>query len=129
LEGDREWSVFTDLVLHGADGFVEGVDDEVAGSDADYFAEVGRVVVDSEGDGSGDVGGYGESCAGWVEAEREREGTSPSWADLVEGGEGAEDSGLIGIGMRGHSRESYRSNFPLTRNPDRFREEDFRINY
>ena len=69
--------MLADFVLHGADGFVEGVDDEVAGSDADYFAEVGRVVVNSERDGSGDVGGDGEGCSGRVESEREREGASP----------------------------------------------------
>ena len=39
--------MLADFVLHGADGFVEGVDDEVAGSDADYLAEVGGVVVDA----------------------------------------------------------------------------------
>jgi hypothetical protein len=69
--------MLADFVLHGADGFVEGVDDEVAGSDADYFAEVGGVVVNSEGDGSCDIGGYGEGCSDKVEAVRESEGASP----------------------------------------------------
>ena len=51
--------MFADLVLHGADGFVECGDDEVAGPGADDLAEVRGVVVDGEGDGSGDVGGDG----------------------------------------------------------------------
>ena len=69
LESDGERGVFADLVLHCTDGFVEGGDDKVAGSAADDLADVDRVVVDGERDGSGYVGGCGEGCSFGVETE------------------------------------------------------------
>lgn len=98
--------MFADLVLHGPDGFVEGVDDEVAGSSAHHAVEVSWIVVDGERDGSGDVGGYGEGCALRVEAEGEDERAAPVSTELVEGCVSTEDSGLgwVVSGLRGHSK-------------------------
>lgn len=106
VEGYGEWGVFADLVLHGPDGFVEGVDDEVAGSGTDHASEVGWIVVDREGNGSDYVRGYGEGGALRVKAEREDEGAAPVWAELVKNCVGAENSGLgwVVSGLRRHSR-------------------------
>jgi hypothetical protein len=71
VERDRERGVLPDFVLHGTDGFVDGVDDEVAGRSADNLAEMAGVLVDGKGDGSGYVGGGGESRAIGIETERE----------------------------------------------------------
>ena len=90
--------MFANLVFHRPDGFVECCDDEVAGTGADYFADVGGVVVDGERDGSSYVGGNGEGCSLRIEAEREDELSAPGWAELVEDGVGTEDLGLIGCG-------------------------------
>ena len=65
---------------------------------ADDLAKMSGVVVDGEGDGSGDVGGYGEGGPGGVEAQGKDELATPYWADLMEGCVGAEDLRLIGGG-------------------------------
>lgn len=92
--------MFTDLVLHDADGFVKGGDDEVAGSGADDLVEMDRVVVNGEGNGSGNIGSYGERCSVRIKTEGKDQGASPNWAQLVEGGKSTEDLGLglVGIG-------------------------------
>jgi hypothetical protein len=46
VKGYGEGSLFAEFVLHGADGFVEGVDDEVDGSGAGDLADVDWIVVD-----------------------------------------------------------------------------------
>ena len=71
LEAYGEGAVLAEFVLHGAEGFVEGVDDEVAGSVAGCIAEEGGVRFESEADGSGNGGGEGEGCAGFVQADVE----------------------------------------------------------
>lgn len=80
FEADGERPALANLVLYGAQGFIEGVDDEVAGAGAEGGAGPGGVRVEGEADGAGDVGGEGESCALWVEIDVEYQGAGPAVA-------------------------------------------------
>ena len=101
LQADGEGLVFADLVLHGAEGFVEGVDDEVAGSGAEGGVGEFGIFFDGEADGSGDVGGEGEGCAFVVQAKVDDEGAAPVslrvGAEEMEQGEGAQGAELGGV--------------------------------
>lgn len=91
--------MFAGFVLHRADGFVESVNDEVAGSGTENLANVDWVVVDGERDGSNDVGGYGEGCTLGIEAKGEDEPSAPVWTELIEDGVSAENLELSGVGI------------------------------
>ena len=104
-KSNGERSLLANLILHGADGLIEGVDGEVDSTGASGFAEVSRVVVDCECDGSGDAGSEREGRASLVESEGEDKGAAPGGTDLMKRGEGAQSEGLREIGgeLRGHS--------------------------
>jgi hypothetical protein len=77
VESYGERGVFADLVLHGSDGLVEGVDDKVRGSGSNDVAKVIGLVVNGQGDSSSNVRGYGEGCARGVESKGKDERTAP----------------------------------------------------
>ena len=81
--------MFSDFVLHGSEGFVESVDDEVAGAGAACFLEGCEIVLDAETDCAGDVGGEREGRSSWVQAAGNDECAAPVLTEGVEQGEDA----------------------------------------
>ncbi len=101
LQAYGEGFCLADLVFHGAEGFVEGVDYEVAGSGAEGVAGGGVVLFEGEADCSGDGGGEGDGLIG--QAYVEDEFSAPVWVEVVEEGEGSEGAELEGVGGGGAS--------------------------
>ena len=97
LEGDGEGVAFANLVFEGADGFIEGVDQEVDGSGAEGGAAGFRGRVDREACSTRDVGGEGEVRAWGLESDGEDETVGPVW---TEGGEEGGELEGPGLGIR-----------------------------
>jgi hypothetical protein len=64
VQSDREGGALANFVLHGANGFIEGMDDKVDCTRANDVTNVIGILVDRERDGSGDVGGDGKCSSG-----------------------------------------------------------------
>jgi hypothetical protein len=107
IEGNGERRSSAQLVLHGANGFIEGVDDEIEGSCANDFAEMRGVMIDGKRDCACDVRSDGESRTLRSEDDHEDERSSPFGSELLKNGIGAKDPRLSLIA--GYARSSERS--------------------
>jgi len=88
-DADGDGLALADLILEDAQGFVEGIDEEVDDAGAECLLLGGGVGSGGEGGGSGDVGGDEDGAGFRVEMTRVEKLAAEGWF-LREGGEGDE---------------------------------------